>query len=119
MRHWRRPPSNPGRQAYALPLLVVLLGIAAGVLASCPGRSQPAAGPPACAERGDMLRTLRQRFGETPVGRGMTDRGAVIELLVGPDGTWTLLLTFPTGRACMLASGDLWEPAARPGAGEL
>ncbi len=37
--------------------------------------------------------------------------GALVELLTTKDGTtWTIILTSPQGRSCLIASGEGWRP---------
>jgi hypothetical protein len=33
----------------------------------------------------------------------------VIEVLVGPDGGWTMLVTYPERPTCVVAMGEAWE----------
>lgn len=76
--------------------------------------SPAAAQAPICGPRGVVLQQLEQQFGEVPAGRGLTSEGAVLELLVSPAGTWTLLMSLPNGLSCLAAAGELWESVARP-----
>lgn len=73
-----------------------------------------AAQAPICAPRGVVLQQLKQQFGEVPAGRGVTSEGAILELLVSPVGTWTLLMSLPNGLSCFAAAGDSWEGVAGP-----
>lgn len=64
-----------------------------------------------CAERNDVLARLKDQYHERPTGVGITENGAVVELTTSDSGTWTLLVSFPNGRACLMATGDGWEQA--------
>jgi hypothetical protein len=63
----------------------------------------------ACGDRNDLLAHLKDKFKESATGAGMTGNGAVMELMTSDSGSWTLILTFPTGRSCLVATGDGWE----------
>ena len=53
---------------------------------------------------------LADKYGEQPIGRGLTKLGTVAELFVSEDGdTWTILQTWPSGRSCLVTSGVGWE----------
>lgn len=71
---------------------------------------QPAAGQHVCAARSDIVKSLQQEYEETPNAMGMSDSGAVIEVLSARDGkTWTILMTTPDGTSCVIATGEMWE----------
>ena len=53
---------------------------------------------------------LAAKYGEQPVARGLVSTGAVIEILVAPDGeTWSIVVTLPNGLSCGLAAGETWQ----------
>lgn len=71
---------------------------------------QPAAAQHVCAARADIVKSLQQEYEETPNAMGMSDNGAVIEVLSARDGkTWTILMTTPDGTSCVVATGEMWE----------
>lgn len=101
-----------GRHAY------LGLGIALGgaLLWSCVARAEPIqAQQTACGERHALLNQLRETYAERPAGLGVVGNGSVMELLVSPSGSWTLLLSMPTGQTCMIANGESWEPRPTTG----
>jgi len=63
-----------------------------------------------CGKRDDVVRMLRQRFGESPVAHGLSDSGAVAEVFTSSSGTWTIVATAPNGMTCMVGSGLSWQP---------
>jgi len=67
--------------------------------------------PAACGERGAVMSQLKDKFHEAPTGFGMTGNGAVVELMTSDTGSWTLILSFPNGRSCLIATGEQWELA--------
>jgi hypothetical protein len=62
-----------------------------------------------CGDRGDVLSQLKDKYKEVPTGFGMTGNGAVVELMTAENGNWTLILSFPSGHACLMAAGEGWE----------
>ena len=69
----------------------------------------PAGAQAACGDRAKMITHLGATFSEHPIAMGLTSSGAVIEVLTSPSGTWTFLVTEPSGLTCMVASGESWE----------
>ncbi len=82
-----------------LALGVAFIGLPAGV----------ASAEQICGERTKMMTSLGKKFAEAPVAMGLTSAGAVIEVLTSPAGSWTFLITYPTGQTCMVATGENWE----------
>lgn len=64
---------------------------------------------PACGDRADIITQLKNHHHETPTGFGLTGNGAVVELMTSDEGSWTLLLSFPNGRSCLMGTGEGWE----------
>ena len=89
-------------------LAFTLLAVGALPLGSEPASAQ--GGPAVCRARDGLLSQLESKYGEVPVAIGVAD-GALIELLTAKDGmTWTIILTSPRGRSCLIASGEGWRP---------
>jgi hypothetical protein len=88
----------------ALPVGLVVAEQETGAQAT----AQPPHGLP-CASRTDVVRILRETFGERPVGHGLANSGAVAELFSGPNGTWTIVATSPNGISCMVGAGESWQ----------
>ena len=71
-----------------------------------------------CAERKALLDSLAHDFSEAPSAVGVANNGAVIEVLTARDGkTWTILLTMPSGRSCVMAAGENWTDVPQQVAG--
>jgi hypothetical protein len=66
-----------------------------------------------CGKRDVLLRQFSDQFKEAPVGMGLSENGAVVELLTSANGTWTLIATKPNGRTCLLGSGEGWQSLTR------
>jgi hypothetical protein len=94
-------PIRVGTQT-ALGLSALLL---AGALASPPAD----AAPKLCGDRGQILEGLAQAHDETPQALGLSGDGGVIEVLVSPEGGWTMLITYPKRPTCVVATGEAWQ----------
>ena len=69
-----------------------------------------AAGQDACPARETVSEYLASEFHEEPIAMGLANNGGVIELYTSLDRTtWTIMITMPDGRSCMLAAGQAWE----------
>ncbi len=75
-----------------------------------------------CASRPDIANSLTEKYGEHLHGVGlMTKNGnpVVLELWVNDDtDTFTILMTYPTGAACMVAAGENYSDVAAPPPGD-
>ncbi len=70
-----------------------------------------------CGKHDDFAKGLLKQYGEEVRGMGITSTGALIELYASISGTWTVLITTPSGRACIAAEGSDFElllPTAPP-----
>lgn len=68
---------------------------------------------PACGDRASIAATLGRRYNETVTARGLTARGAMIEIFTARSGTWTLVVTTPGGPSCLIAAGQGWSTVPR------
>ena len=74
----------------------------------------------ACFNRGDLVKHLDGKFDESPVAAGLAANGSILEVFVSPDGiTWTIVLTKPNGRTCVMASGESWMGIPMPKKGKV
>lgn len=85
-------------------LIALSMGLGALILAS-----EPAQAAPRCAPRAEVLEMLAERYDETRRGIGIAGPTQVLEVFASTDGTWTVLVTDPAGRSCLVASGRSWE----------
>ena len=86
------------------------IGLAALALLCGSVASQPAeAAPKLCGKRDQILKRLEQAHDETPQAIGLSGDGGVIEVLVSPEGGWTMLVTYPRRPTCVVAAGAAWE----------
>ena len=99
--------------------MITALGIGVAVLAT----STPALAQQVCAERDAVTDRLKTKYSENFVGGGLRNAKAIFEVWMSEDeGTWTILMTTPDGKSCVMASGTDWrdalptmEPAGIPG----
>ncbi|HYB55755.1 MAG TPA: hypothetical protein VEK12_06250 [Alphaproteobacteria bacterium] len=67
-----------------------------------------------CAERAQVVDALQHDFAETQVASGLTPAGQLLEIFASDKGTWTVILSLPTGKSCMIANGDAWNSEKKP-----
>jgi len=62
-----------------------------------------------CGKRESMISSLKQKFGESERGMGLSGAEAVIEIWSSDEtGTWTIVMTRPNGITCVMAAGESW-----------
>ena len=72
--------------------------------------AQPANAQQVCAPHEKAVLQLEEKFDEQVVGRGLTPNGkAMFEVFVSESGSWTVLVSEPSGRSCVVASGESWQ----------
>jgi hypothetical protein len=80
------------------------------VLTAASTASAQSLSPAACAERGQALSHLSVKYSEAPVAMGLANNGGVVEVTVNETGTsWSILITMPNGKTCLIAAGEHWE----------
>lgn len=62
-----------------------------------------------CDPRKVVLDELLQDYGETPTAIGITSNGKVLEVLVSKSGSWTIIISTPSGFTCWGITGENWE----------
>ena len=67
-----------------------------------------------CVPRDAFFEALKATNSEVPAHAGLASSGALFEVLVNPDGSWTAFFSFPDGLTCPVAMGEGWRslPAA-------
>jgi hypothetical protein len=83
--------------------------MAFGALAASAATAETACGP-----RAGMLQGLTREYGETPVARALAGPGQMIEVLVSPSGSWTMIVSDVLGQACIVGTGEAWTAVPRP-----
>ena len=97
---------------------ILIAAAAALTLGSCTApafanSSRPSARGPGCGPRAGIAAALARNHAETPVSRGVSARGALVEVFASARGTWTLVVTVPGGPSCLIAAGEDWEAIER------
>ena len=63
-----------------------------------------------CVPHKEAVEHLAEAFGERLVSFAITSEGTLLEVMASQDGsTWTILLTQPGGRACLVSAGTDWH----------
>jgi len=62
-----------------------------------------------CGERDQIIGELKKTWEEDRTAIGLSNNGGVLEVFSSEQGTWTLLLTMPEGKTCMIGAGEHWE----------
>ena len=84
--------------------------VAAGIFILSATATSLANGRPVCGPRDQALRQLENRHSEQVFGRGLAPDGtAIVELFVSKSGSWTVLVSRPDGRSCIVAAGESWH----------
>ena len=96
-------------------MIVKSLLVISAILISGMAQAQPVP----CGTHDEFMSGLAGKYGEYPIGIGVSATGAAVELLVNKDsGTWSLLMTAPGGPTCLVANGENWFSAKpKPGTG--
>ena len=98
-------------EALALAALVAALALLGAVVHAS---ARPVAGDEravsahACADRAALITALRERTSREIVAVARAGPQTV-EVLVAPDGSWTMLVTARRGLACVAAAGSDWS----------
>jgi hypothetical protein len=83
--------------------------VAAAALIGALSAAPQGAAQTICGHRAELVAELARINAETPKALGLSAGGELIELLVAPNGDWTILVTFPNRETCFVATGAFWE----------
>ena len=79
--------------------LVLLLGVQSSASAQS-----------VCKTHAEVTKQLESRHSESQVGIGLASNGSVVEVFSTDDGSsWTIVMTMPNGKSCVVAAGEGWE----------
>lgn len=91
-------------QCVKLPLIAAITALAA--LAGPTDVAEAAV----CGTRDSVTKLLSNRYKEVPVALGMVSDRGVMEIYVADDkATWSIVVTTPQGRTCIIAAGQNYE----------
>jgi hypothetical protein len=99
-----RSAEGPGR-GWLGPGALFALAVLAGTVGTSPAEAARI-----CGDRHQILEQLKQEHNERPNALGLSADGGVLEILVSPEGGWTILVTYPERQTCVVAVGRAWEP---------
>jgi hypothetical protein len=72
------------------------------------------AASPQCGPRTALLDQLAKQYKEAPAAVGLSNSGALVEVLTSTDGTtWTILVTGPDGTSSLAVAGQEWQVLKR------
>ena len=90
--------------------LAATMGLGLLVLAA----SQVKAQSQNCAPRDVVLEKLAKDFSETRRAIGLGAENVLVEIFAAASGSWSILVTFPNGATCLVASGEAFEMIGEP-----
>ncbi len=61
-----------------------------------------------CGDRTEFVEKLKDGYAEEPISVGLAANGSVIEVFAADSGSFSILITQPTGVSCLVASGKEW-----------
>jgi hypothetical protein len=67
---------------------------------------------PPCGDHRELVAYLGEKYQERQFAYGTVGNVAIMEVYVSQAGTWTVVVTDPVGKSCILAAGDGWEASA-------
>ena len=81
-----------------------------GILTSIAFALVPAQSTPAnCAPCEIVVARLAGKYGETQRSIGMTGDGVLVETWASEGGSWTIIVSLPSGLSCYVTSGEGFE----------
>ena len=90
---------------------MVIAAMAAMSAAFVPASAQVGA----CGDGAGLIGHLEKEWGEDIAALALEDRGGLVQILTNPEtGTWSLLVTQPSGLTCLMMSGQAWEAIEPP-----
>ena len=62
-----------------------------------------------CGKRVDFIKALNDKYQESGKAIGIAGQVNLVEVFASKAGTWTILVTTPEGKSCIIAAGSSWE----------
>ena len=67
-----------------------------------------------CAKREKLVSELQKSHGETRQSVGLQRNAGVIETFANTEtGSWTIIVSLPTGMSCLVAAGEAFQKDAK------
>ncbi|HVI91213.1 MAG TPA: hypothetical protein VM659_23150 [Dongiaceae bacterium] len=70
-----------------------------------------------CLPRNEFAERLQNSFHETSNAHGISVDGTLLEIFVGPEGTFTVAKIMTNGVACIVDFGSDWQTTLHPADG--
>ncbi len=86
-------------------LTILTLGI--GIIGLSVTAARPQSGN--CAPRPVVLKRLAEDFSEARQSIGLARDNKVVEVFAAESGSWTIIVTAPSGITCIVAAGEAFE----------
>ncbi|MEM7506861.1 MAG: hypothetical protein AAF415_08940 [Pseudomonadota bacterium] len=68
-----------------------------------------------CGKRDAIIGQLKGKYGETARVMGFSQGTGVVEVYANDEsGSWTILVTNPSGTSCLMAAGEAFESVDLP-----
>jgi hypothetical protein len=83
--------------------------VAAASLAAATFVLTPSATASPCGRHEELADYLAKHFFERRLGAGLTRDGKLLEIFISEKGTWTILVSLPTGISCIVSEGTDWH----------
>ena len=82
---------------------------AAALIAASLSAAAAAAAQSICDTRKSIVGTLEGKYSETRRAMGIASGNNMLEVFVSEAGTWSLMITSPNGRSCLVGAGQAWQ----------
>ena len=92
-----------------LSAMLKVFGTTVLALAMLLGLRATASAQTLCSTHEEITDLLDSRYSEAQVAIGIANNGGLIEVFSAGDGaTWTIVMTTPQGKSCVVANGGEW-----------
>lgn len=78
-------------------------------LAALPGLAAEAEAQVPCGTRDSIVSMLADKYRERPRAIGIMNERNLYEIFTSKTGSWTILITSPLGKSCVVGAGQNWE----------
>jgi len=62
-----------------------------------------------CGDQKNIKELLGKQHAESQKAIGLINEKVIIEIYTSAKGTWSILMTYSTGRSCIIAAGKSWQ----------
>lgn len=62
-----------------------------------------------CGDRTEFVSKLQKSYAEKQISLGLASNGTMIEVFASEHGTFSIVITQPSGKSCLVAAGDNWQ----------